>query len=183
VEGLESCGGREASGFAHLKAMKANSDSMQNAPSPRWWVEQMSAILRDEDSGICFRDRYGFCSTGSQISWLPTLPEEDDGRGKAAYHFFTGASDPLCGTPYKLFMFADPFLGNRKEEKIFDHDTGRLWDLWRTRAVNRVALSAQLRDALSKVEKEGFSFLHNNSEGTPSTFTETVKDEVELLGI
>ncbi|EED91194.1 hypothetical protein THAPSDRAFT_262877, partial [Thalassiosira pseudonana CCMP1335] len=63
---------------------------------------QMAGVLRDEDSGICFRGVSGFCSTGSQISWLPSIVSNDGDNA----HFFSGASDPLCGTPYKLFLFS-----------------------------------------------------------------------------
>jgi len=170
VDGLESRGDREAAGLGHLKTMKAK--SVTTLPeSPRWWVEQMSSVLRDEGAGICFRDRHGFCSTGSQISWLPSMPE----NGKDASHFFTGASDPLCGTPYKLFTFSDG-----KEESMFDHQTRRLWDLWRKRALNRSTLSAPLRAALSKMEEEGLSFLQVDSK-RPPTFAEMVNEEVKLL--
>ena len=184
MEGLESCGGREAAGFAHLKAMKANSDTMQHIQSPRWWIEQMADILRDEDSGICFRDRYGFCSTGSQISWLPTVPDQGDRCGKVDSHFFTGASDPLAGTPYKLFMFSDPMTNNGKEETICDRDTRRLWDLWRSRALNRATVKAPLRDALSNMEEEGLSLLEsdgNAGSGGQSAFAAMVQMEIELL--
>ena len=52
VDGLESCGGREASGLKHLKEIKAEVDNMQSPPTPRYWVDAMANILRDESSGI-----------------------------------------------------------------------------------------------------------------------------------
>ena len=49
---------------------------MQSPPPLRLWVEQMADVLRDESSGIRFCNRYGFCSTGSQISWLPLIANQ-----------------------------------------------------------------------------------------------------------
>lgn len=177
MEGLESCGGREAAGFAHLQAIKAESDNLLtvNPPPPRWWVEKMADVLRDERAGICFRDRYGFCSTGSQISWLPAKP--DQAVMVAASHFFTGASDPLCGTPYKLFAFTDPIT----KEETQDHHTKRLWDMWRKRAINRETINTSLSDALTKIEDEGLSSLENEDTRKQSTFAEIMQREIKLL--
>mmetsp|Transcript_44520 Transcript_44520/g.93409 ORF Transcript_44520/g.93409 Transcript_44520/m.93409 type:complete len:426 (+) Transcript_44520:84-1361(+) len=176
VDGLESCGGREAAGSAHLKAMKAKSGTMQK---PSWWIRQMAGALRDEDSGICFRDRYGFCSTGSQISWLPTIPANQDKRGKFDSHFFTGASDPLCGTPYKLLRLSEP---STNEKEGTDNETGRLWDLWRSRALDRVNVKAPLRDELSKMEEEGLTLLENDEDvNRKLSFAAMVQREIELL--
>jgi len=186
VEGLECRGGREASGLRHMQDIKAQSDNMPSKQTPRWWVERMADVLRDEKSGICFRDRHGFCSTGSQISWLPSiLPDRDNRPGrKVASHYFTGASDPLCGTPYKLFVFPDPMQTNNKDEELDDHDTKTLWDLWRKRALSRVTMKASLRDALSKIEEEGLSFLEGDGNADTrkqSTFAGMVQTELELL--
>ena len=54
-------------------------------------------MLRDDTSGICFRDTHGR-STGSQVSWLPLA-------GALWRLTFTAASDPLV-TCYKRFAFA-----------------------------------------------------------------------------
>lgn len=178
VEGLEYCGGREAAGLRYMRGMKTESDAMQSPPSPRWWVEQMANTLRDEVGGICFRDRYGFCSTGSQISWLPT-------DGKIASHFFTGASDPLCGTPYKMFRWSDPMPeSGEEEEEVHDHGTNELWDLWRKRALSRTSVNKSLGDPLSKMEADGLSLLESASitdTKKQSTFAEKVQKEIELL--
>merc|ERR550532_1552219 len=64
-------------------------------------AERFMAILRDERSGICFRDLHGFNSTGSQVSLLPRF----DVAGAA--HLFTCASDPKEAA-YKRFDFAYP---------------------------------------------------------------------------
>lgn len=169
VQGLECKGGREASGEAHLKKIKAESGEMQ---PPRWYVEKMASILRDEHSGICFRDLHGFCSTGSQISWLSA----NDGVNS---HFFSGASDPLCGTPYKLFLFSDTKPNNNEEQT--DHDTKALWDIWRKRALSRARLSSSQSDALSKMEEEAFLFLDEKGKPKRAAFADTVQREIELL--
>jgi len=160
--------------------MKATADSTKTPPAPRWWVERMADILRDEDSGICFRDRYGFCSTGSQISWLPAKTGQGDGR---AFHFFTGASDPLCGTPYKLFMFSDPMatVDDKQGETPDDQGTGKLWDLWRKRAVSRAKMITPLREELSKMENEELSQL--GSDKRQNTFADMVQREIDLLDV
>lgn len=181
VEGLESCGGREAAGLRFMKRMQSESVSMQSPPSPKWWVEQMANTLRDEVGGICFRDRHGFCSTGSQISWLPTtIPDKGDNVGKeVASHFFTGASDPLCGTTYKLFRWSDPMRNNGD-----DHGTNRLWNLWRNRALSRKPVIKSLGDQLSKMENESLSLLEIAADADTkeqSTFAEMVQREIELL--
>jgi len=49
----------------------------------------MAAALRDEPSGICFRDLHGFATTGSQISWIPPA------GGQAATLRARGCN-PLC---------------------------------------------------------------------------------------
>ena len=182
VDGLESCGGREYSGKRHLQAIKAESDKKPSENPPRWWVERMANVLRDEDSGICFRCRYGFCSTGSQISWLTALSDQSNGGGDAAFHYFTGASDPLCGTPYKLFRFLDPIpSGSEDDNTQHDHGTKTLWDLWRKRAISRAKLDAPMRDALSKMEEESLSDCGPSDPKKQSTFADMVQREIELL--
>ena len=183
MQGLETCGGREAAGLGFMKRMKTKSDDMQSPPSPRWWVEQMANTLRDEDGGICFRNRYGFCSTGSQISWLRKSQHEDS-NVEVASHFFTGASDPLCGTPYKLFRFSDPMPNINNKEEGNDHGTNKLWDLWRTRALSRTTLNKSLGNQLSNMEDDNLALLESiSSTGTQkqSTFAEMVNREIELL--
>merc|ERR1712071_106845 len=101
--------------------------------------------------GICFRDRHGFCSTGSQISWLPTTVGEGNGGHAASYHFYTGASDPLL-TPYKLFTFDN-------EDGCCDQGTNKLWNLWRSRALSRTTVKASLANELSSIEEEGLSIV------------------------
>ena len=46
------------------------------AGDARGWLERMAVVLRDETSGICFRDLHGFTSTGSQLSWIPPPGEQ-----------------------------------------------------------------------------------------------------------
>lgn len=178
VEGLDSCGGREQSGLEHLKAIKNDSQNMKAPQRPRWWVERMAGILRDEQSGICFRDRHGFCSTGSQISWLPTIDTSSEST-ETASHFFSGASDPLCGTPYKLFKFSDPMPSKLRTD---DHNTKKLWDMWRKRALSRTKLTSSQRDALSKMEEEVLSsFGKADTTQKLAPFADMVRREIELL--
>lgn len=172
MKGLDDCGGRELAGREHLDIISKVSDGTQ---APRWWVEKMADILRDEESSICFRDRFGFCSTGSQISWLPTAQSKYTDIKSVASHFFTGASDPLCGTSYKLFTFDDPIVGDG------DHKTGKLWNLWRERVLQRSTLTESVRDAISKIEMEGLSFMEGSFKGRRKTFAELVEEEIELL--
>ena len=185
--------GREAAGLAHLQAMKEKSDAMQSALStqlsPRWWVEQMAGALRDEDSGLCFRDVLGgFCSTGSQISWLPSLCIPTSGA-----HFFTGAPDPLCGTPYKLFTFSDPPTHDVKEDIENNYKTKELWDLWRQRSLNHVKRHARkgleseeqlMRETLSKMEDDSMRLLECDDATSlkqSAPFETIVQKEIELL--
>lgn len=163
--------GREAAGLKHLESMKRNSKEM-NPPCRSWWVKQMALVLRDEYSGICFRDMYGFCSTGSQISWLPSNLEAD------ASHFFTGASDPLCGTPYKHFSFRDPFA--QSDEKVLnDHGTGRLWQVWRKIALNNRSISQKQKTELADMENHAMKSLDRGS--SEKSFAECVQREIELM--
>ena len=138
----------------------------------------MACILRDEQSGICFRDRHGFCSTGSQISWLPTIDTSSEST-ETASHFFSGASDPLCGTPYKLFKFSDPMPSKLRTD---DHNTKKLWDMWRKRALSRTKLTSSQRDALSKMEEEVLSsFGKADTTQQLAPFADMVRREIELL--
>ena len=167
----------------------------------------MAGALRDEDSGICFRDVFGFCSTGSQISWLPSFshPKSNFGQGgMGPSHFFSGASDPLCGTPYKLFTFTDQVSHAAvSESQSFtdgdqgienDHNTKKLWDLWRDRAIGgAVSYAAKksksvaertLIDMLSTMEDDSMDVLEcdgSNRSKTLTSFAEMVKREIELL--
>eukprot|EP00959_Pyramimonas_sp_CCMP1952_P402866 8442215-Pyramimonas_sp.AAC.1 len=51
-------------------------------------AKRMLQVLRDERSGICFRDLHGFNSTGSQVR-VSVLP-----AGGGHRHLFSCASDP-----------------------------------------------------------------------------------------
>lgn len=94
-------GGRELAGHKFLEAMAQDlHDGKLQPDDGRAFVERFAAILRDEDSGICFRDLHGFNSTGSQVSLLPPLADGSDpsnaaAGGLPAQHLFTCASDPL----------------------------------------------------------------------------------------
>ena len=160
VAGLQSYG-REAAGQCHLQSIKEESIAMEeNPPTFEHWVKRMVDILKDEDSGICFRDVHGFCSTGSQVSWIESP--------RNARHFFTGASDPLGGTPYKLFRFSDSTSDS-------DHGSNRLWDLWRRRTLSRLSLADDVKLDLKVLEDDGFS------EHPSLSFADLISREVELI--
>mmetsp|Transcript_17264 Transcript_17264/g.34948 ORF Transcript_17264/g.34948 Transcript_17264/m.34948 type:complete len:462 (-) Transcript_17264:16-1401(-) len=193
--------GREAAGLAHLQALRDKSNSMLSAESPnltpRWWVERMCDVLRDDDSGICFRDVLGgFCSTGSQISWLPSIAmgsvPVSESNVNFPVHFFTGAPDPLCGTPYKPFTFSDILQTASDEENDveYDHNTQFLWDIWRERALDeakkrRDLVSNQEKRALKEMEIAAMSILEpceeNFSPTSSSTFAAFVQEEIDLI--
>lgn len=167
---LEACG-REAAGRVHLEtiAAKSKSTTPQSLPDARWYVQQMTFILRDVRSGICFRDVSGFCSTGSQISWLPESSDVDHS------HFFTAASDPLSAK-YKRFAFADT-----TSEKS-DHGSNELWSIWRSIALQRVPLTDNTLNHLSKIEDDALSHLEQKNVRNKSlSFTEMIRREIELL--
>ena len=66
------------------------------AGDARGWLERMAAVLRDETSGICFRDLHGFTSTGSQLSWIPP-------PGEQASHLCSSAIDYLGPRDHGLY--------------------------------------------------------------------------------
>ncbi|KAL7472967.1 hypothetical protein ACHAXS_013368 [Conticribra weissflogii] len=193
--------GREAAGLAHMQAMRDKGDAMLSAASPdltpRWWVERMCDVLRDENSGICFRDVLsGFCSTGSQVSWLPSKSAGSvpvyERNMNVPVHFFTGASDPLCGTPYKPFTFSDPFQTSSDGENSvdYDHNTQTLWDLWREKALDGAKersyfLSNAEEIALKDLENLALSILEpfdgNHSRTSSSSFIGFVQREIDLI--
>jgi len=161
---LEACG-REAAGRVHLETIAAKSKI--TSKTVRWYVEQMANILRDEQSGICFRDIHGFCSTGSQISWLSESSEQS--------HFFTAASDPLLAK-YKLFTFADNF-----SEKD-DHDSNKLWSIWRSLVLKRrMRLTDNTLSSLSKIEDEALSLLEQKNASNKISFADLIRMEIRLL--
>eukprot|EP00986_Skeletonema_menzelii_P019660 scaffold28851_cov148-Skeletonema_menzelii.AAC.1 len=171
---LEACG-REASGRVHLQALVAKSKTLQSPPNARWYVEHMALILRDEDSGICFRDLRGFCSTGSQISWLPKSSDVHDYS-----HFFTAASDPLLAT-YKHFTFADTIRSERD-----DHGSNELWNIWRSIALRKLSLTDSILDMLSSMEKDALTKLDTVRKNTQNqkkslSFAEAIHEEIDLL--
>ena len=169
---LEACG-REASGKIHLETLAAKSKTLQSPPNARWYVEQMALILRDEDSGICFRDLTGFCSTGSQISWLPKSSDVDDHS-----HFFTAASDPILAK-YKRFTFADTIRSEKD-----DHDSNELWNIWRSIALQKLRLTGDTLDMLSSIENDALAELdiqRKNTQNKSLSFADTVRKEIDLL--
>ena len=100
-----------------------------DAADARGWLTRMAAVLRDETSGICFRDLHGFTTTGSQLSWIPP-------PGEQASHLFSCASDPV-ETAYKRFAFpaattADPTAAPAAAPAGgCAHRSRELWEEWR----------------------------------------------------
>ena len=159
----------ELSSGERSSSAKSKSTTPQSLPDARWYVQQMTFILRDVRSGICFRDVSGFCSTGSQISWLPESSDVDHS------HFFTAASDPLSAK-YKRFAFADT-----TSEKS-DHGSNELWSIWRSIALQRVPLTDNTLNHLSKIEDDALSHLEQKNVRNKSlSFTEMIRREIELL--
>ncbi len=168
---LEACG-REAAGKVHLETIAKKSKTLQSPPNARWYVEQMALILRDEDSGICFRDLMGFCSTGSQISWLPTSSDVDDS------HFFTAASDPILAK-YKHFTFADTIRSERD-----DNGSNELWNIWRSAALQRLHVRSSTLKMLSSFEDDALAELEmkrKNTQNKSLSFAEAIRKEIDLL--
>merc|ERR1712070_883017 len=100
----------------------------------------MIAILRDECSGICFRDLHGFCSTGSQISLLSCAPSGSVGGSTEAVppggiHLFTSASDPVIAA-YKRFEFGSSVVSGSDEQ---GHGSLDLWRAHRELALRRTS--------------------------------------------
>ncbi len=169
---LEACG-REAAGKMHLEALVAKSKTLQSPPNARWYAERMALILRDEDSGICFRDLRGFCSTGSQISWLPKSNDVDDHS-----HFFTAASDPMLAK-YKHFTFADTVCSERG-----DHGSNELWNIWRNIALQKLPLTDSTQDMLSSIEDDALAKLDTQRKNTKNrslSFAEAIRKEIDIL--
>ena len=98
----------------------------------------MAGILRDERSGICFRDLHGFNSTGSQVSLLGAVEAQD-------LHFFTCSSDPLLSA-YKRFEFGEASKAPELEDLSL-----QLWRLRRKLALQRLPVKG-LEDFLVSLE-------------------------------
>jgi len=93
---LRLCG-REKAAFDFLTQLNADLRSGAVASSGAL-AQCMVRVLRDEASGICFRDLHGFNSTGSQVSLMGS------GQSVGGVHFFTCSSDPKLAA-YKRFTF------------------------------------------------------------------------------
>lgn len=171
--------GRERAGKRHIDAAASRLSAGTLAPDDvSGWLRWMIGVLRDDTSGICFRDTHGFMSTGSQVSWLP-LAERS-----VASHLFTAASDPLV-TCYKRFAFArrdectppppsnpDPPAEahmkdhthpnpHRSEGSPTPPSSLQLWRRWRgidlrgglARVTNSDAVATRMRETMQKLEE------------------------------
>ena len=200
VRGLEVAG-REAAAAAHLAAMAADGASgrlpVEDAPA---WCARAAALLRDDASGICFRSTHGFCSTGSQVSWLPPppagrAPTPPAGRAPTpplASHLFTAASDPLGGTAYKRFTFADAPLDAAASASADAASNGSLalWRRWRLLALHggleRTGGASALEQVRRELAAEEAAALQAVASGAPPadpsmTFAAAVAREAALL--
>lgn len=173
--------GREQAGQEHLSALSQAVEAGNLQPDDAAaWAKGMAKVLRDEESGICFRDTYGFNSTGSQISWLPA-------GTKQATHLFTCASDPMIAA-YKRFVF--PLAGATEvHEQESVNRSLNLWRLWRQVAtsggLDKVAVNKEaaqgVYDEMRAMEEEAFRALAQGTPGSPATLTESVERELALL--
>jgi secernin len=174
-------GERELAGKRMLESLKAACAAGELSPDDASaWCGHAAAILRDEDSGICFRGLHSFCSTGSQVSWLPS-----SSGVSAPSHLFTASSDPLCAA-YKRFSFGDADV---PADPPATNPSLELWRAWR-----RVALAGGLHVAAksTKVADELKSMMASNeaaalgavaqgaSDG-PTAFDSSVKAELDAL--
>mmetsp|Transcript_102656 Transcript_102656/g.328988 ORF Transcript_102656/g.328988 Transcript_102656/m.328988 type:complete len:301 (+) Transcript_102656:3686-4588(+) len=146
--------GREKAGHRHLQAMAQDLQEGQlQSGDLRAWVERFIAVLRDEDSGICFRDLHGFNSTGSQVSLLfPAAPGAEHSSAPHR-HFFSCASDPIS-TSYKQFAFPPASTASLAAGAPDDHGSLELWRTWRTSALAGRPLPSYARELLRAWEDE-----------------------------
>uniref|UniRef100_A0A7S3WXL1 Uncharacterized protein n=1 Tax=Emiliania huxleyi TaxID=2903 RepID=A0A7S3WXL1_EMIHU len=163
--------GRERAGADHLAAAAGRvSDGSLPAGDVAGWLGWMAGVLRDEESGICFRSTHGFMSTGSQISWLAR------GGGHTASHFFTAASDPLVAC-YKRWTFGDPAAA-AGDGLAGDGGSLALWRRWRSIDLAGRSVPEAMRRALLEIEAEAVSAAER---GGASEFSGSVARELELI--
>lgn len=161
--------GREKAGHGHLAQIAKDLQHGHVAPGNcRGLTERFLAILRDADSGICFRDLHGFNSTGSQISVL-ALRELSTDR-----HFFSCASDPATAS-YKHFTFPVGATGAEVE----DHTSLDLWRAWRRLALAGGRLSSASEATLHQWEQEALASADGSS-STP-TLCAACQRELDLI--
>lgn len=174
--------GREKAGRDHMLALAdALNASRLRADDAASWVRVMASVLRDETSGICFRDTHGFNSTGSQISWLPSI-----GSLALPSHFFTCSSDPLTAA-YKRFAF--PREGSQVEFGLAaDHGSLELWRRWRAVALGGglaqvvgVEAAARVRQGMEALEDAAVCALTEGTSGSPGELAAAVRAELEIL--
>ena len=192
---------REAAGRAHLEALAADSSLDRNDGAA--WCERMAAVLRDDrfsgsaPQAICMRDRngagrigsdgderrggdWGFCSTGSMVSWITTSGAPPAPGQSAPAHLFTAASDPSSVT-YKGCSF--PAHAESKAGQ--SNRSAELWERWRhverhggLEAVAGSRAARQLRDELSSLEALSFRAA---AAGRAVDFAAAVEREIGLL--
>ena len=183
--------GREKAGAQHVA--DASSKFADGSLSPndgagilRW----MANVLRDEDSGICFRDTHGFMSTGSQCSWLPLATSDagtDGGKGLAS-HLFTAASDPVVAC-YKRFDFSQMAPTQSPAARVStDSRSLELWQRWRTidlqggisRCASSAAAAKKLEEGMRALEEDGLQGVAPDGRAQKS-FASAIEQELELL--
>ena len=181
------CAGRGLEVHGREKAARRALELMADEPGVGGaeWCRRAARLLRDEDSGICFRDLHGFNSTGSQISWLPDPDAELPPA--AASHLFTGASDPMVAT-YKRFSFGDA-------DAAAAGSSLELWREWRRvalrggleRACPASSLSArreqteQMENKALQAEAEAVRAAGGEGGAAPPTFAAAVARELGWL--
>lgn len=184
--------GREAAGARFLAELAQDAAAGKLAPDDvAGWVARAATILRDEDSGICFRELHGFSSTGSQISWLQragcSAGEGGGARGSPpsasgawATHLFTASSDPQVAI-YKRFSFPPP---PPAEKLTSNFGSLELWREWRQLALRGGAkgqAGETLRRRLAQLEEVMLSELSAGEPPRPDGFVEAIAAERQAL--
>ena len=186
--------GREASGAAFLAAAAADAAAGRlEREDGAAWCERAAEILRDEESGICFRSLHGFCSTGSQISWIPPAQQQQQPSASSsganaavstpmATHMFTAASDPKVAA-YKRFTFAE--VSGSRDAAGDNLGTLELWREWRRTALERGAATKkamhELQRQMGALETEAMRAASSLGSTQADGFAAAVAKERDLL--
>lgn len=183
---------REGAVAAHLEAISKDAQSGVLNDDAVAWCKRAAKILRDEESGVCFRDVHGFCSTGSQISWIPknnSSTTSSSAKKSIASHLFTAASDPLGGTCYKRFTFADVMLNNNNNNNHNNNNNSlELWRKWRQLSLSggleslKSPKSSTIAKKLIDEEKQAMHAVasENAPDDKTKTFSAAIQREMSL---
>lgn len=176
-------GDREEAGKDFLAAMARDvREGSLKSEDRRAWAERFMAVLRDEESGICFSSAHGFTSTGSQVSVLP-LPSGETATQPVdqplQQHMFACASDPST-TTYKRFGFP---CAAAAEVAGSGHGSLALWQERRRLALagRRSKLPASAAEQLRRWEAVALDAMAAGEAAAPATLAEACAQELALL--